>query len=59
MRPGTYLLSTAYTPTVLWESLQEDAEQEGANFVIVQERMRQRYINSLGIRSRGNIASVC
>ena len=29
MRPGTYLLSTAYTPTRIMGILAGDAEQEG------------------------------
>ena len=46
MKPGTYLLSTAYEPSRLLAIMAGDAEQEGRGLVIVEERMRT-YINSL------------
>ena len=46
MRPGTYLLSTAYTPNQNYGYSCGRCGAGGSNFVIVEERMRT-YINSL------------
>ena len=46
LKPGTYLLSTAYTPTRIMGILAGDARAGGRGIVIVEERMRT-FINSL------------